>query len=56
MANKESSPYSKQLLNLQIELIINRKLYSNNKIMKDTYSKVEQKILRDIENAKSRIQ
>lgn len=55
MNNRETALYSKQLLNLQIELIINQKLYDSNKIMKDTYLKVEQNILRDIENEKSKI-
>lgn len=56
MNSGETALYSKQLQKLQIELIINQKLYSNNKIMQDTYSKVEQNILRDIENEKSKIQ
>lgn len=40
---------SKKELLLQMELIINRKLYNSNKITKDTYSKVEQNILENIE-------
>jgi hypothetical protein len=44
--------YSQKQLKLQIELIINKKLYGKNKIIKDTYAKVEQSILKDIENEK----
>ena len=40
--------YSKQQLNLEIELILNRNLYNNNKISEDTYSKIETTILKDI--------
>ncbi len=46
--------YSKKQLNLEIELIINRKLYKNNKILKDTFSKVEAGILKDIEIEKNK--
>ena len=46
--------YSKKQLNLEIELIINRNLYKSNKILKDTFSKVETGILRDIETEKNR--
>lgn len=46
---------SKQQLKLQIELIVNRKLYGNKKITRDTYSKTESVILREIENEKNRI-
>ena len=37
-----------------MELIINKRLYNSNKIMKDTYLKVEQNILREIEQEKSK--
>lgn len=53
MVNAEAL-HSKKELKLQMELIINRRLFSNNKIMQDTYSRVEQDILRDIENEKSK--
>ena len=43
-----STLYSIQQIKLQLELIVNRKLYQNNKIMKDTYLKVEQDILREL--------
>ena len=49
-----STVYSKQQIKLQIELIINRNLYRKNKIMKDTYLKVEQNILKAIENEKAK--
>lgn len=48
--------YSKQQMKLQIELIINKRLYQNKKIMKDTYLAVEQNILKDIEKEKMRFE
>ena len=47
---------SKQQIKLQIELIINRNLYKKNKIMKDTYLKVEQDILRTIQQEKQKFE
>lgn len=54
MENADAILFSKQQLKLKIELIINRNLYINNKIMKDTYLKIESNILKDIESEKSR--
>lgn len=51
-----STVYSKQQIKLQVELIVNRKLYQNNKIMKDTYLKVEQDILRAIQQEKQKFE
>lgn len=50
------SKNSKQQIKLQIELIINRNLYKKNKIMKDTYLKVEQDILRAIQQEKQKFE
>lgn len=51
-----NSKNSKQQIKLQIELIINRNLYKKNKIMKDTYLKVEQDILRAIQQEKQKFE
>lgn len=45
---------TEQELKLKIELIINRNLYSNKQISKDTYLKTEVNILKDIESEKRR--
>lgn len=54
MENTNLKLFSKHQLQLQIELIINRKLFNKNKIMKDLYLKTENKILREIENEKEK--
>lgn len=54
MKNVDTTIHSKQELNLQIELIINRNLYSRNMIIKDEYSIVEQNLLKDIEKEKAK--
>ena len=51
-----NSKNSKQQIKLQIELIINRNLYKKNKIMKDIYLKVEQDILRAIQQEKQKFE
>ena len=50
MENADMELLSKYQLQLQIELIINRKLYDSKKIMKDTYLRIEQDILRDLKH------
>ena len=52
MENTNTELLSRHQLQLQIELIINRKLFDKNKIMKDLYSKTENRILREIESEK----
>lgn len=50
MEHASTELLSKYQLQLQIELIINRKLYDSKKIMKDTYLRVEQDILRELKH------
>lgn len=52
MIDDYTSIGTKQELKLRIELIINRKLYNNNKIHKETFSRVEQNILKDLKREK----
>ena len=54
MENTNSELFSKYQLQLQIELIINRKLFEKNKIMRDLYLKPENRILREIESEKNK--
>lgn len=54
MENTNTEILSRHQLQLQIELIINRKLFDKNKIMKDLYSKTENRILREIESEKNK--
>lgn len=53
MKNANVELLSKHQLQLQIELIINRKLFDKNKIMKELYLKTETRILKEIESEKS---
>ena len=52
MGNADNEILSKKQLKLQIELIINRNLYNSKNIERDTYLKVEQDILKELQHEK----
>lgn len=51
MEMTSKNAHLKRKLNLQLELIINRNLFTKNIIDRDTYLVVEQELLREIELA-----
>ena len=52
MMIERTAMLSKRQIQLQMELIINKKLYDSKKISKDTYLKTEQNLLKDLESEK----